>query len=144
MSAIKDVYQKLEHLDELLSGSEWADASPLTRVAHDLWAAIKADVKADAARPQTFRPDNAPPVDIDSGAWVAMTMGTFISVLVDSSPSEAIIYRVVGDTRVNEEAFMRHLDVRIVPDGAVVEQIEATGARAHKVLSGAIERGLMR
>ena len=134
MSAILDAYKKLEHLDELLSGNAQADESPMIRVARDLWAAIKADVKADAA----------PPVDIDSDTWVAMTMGTFISVLVDSSPGEAIIYRVVEDTRVDNKSFMRQINVRIVPDGAVVGQIEATGARVHKVLLGAIERGWVR
>ena len=79
--------------------------------------------------------------DYADGQWVAMTMGQFCQIIIDSGPKDAVLFRVVADRRIpgNDTSFYRHMDVLLVPDGSITEAINETGARVHKVLHGLIE-----
>ena len=79
--------------------------------------------------------------DYTDGQWVAMTMGQFCQIIIDSGPKDAVLFRVVNDRRLpgNDTSFMRHMEVLLVPDGAIGEAIAQTNARVHKILQGLME-----
>jgi hypothetical protein len=83
--------------------------------------------------------------DFADGRWVAMTMGQFCQILIDSGPLEAIVFRVIQpDEPVDDGAsFVRQYHVIQVPSGSIQAHINATDAAVHKVLAGFLERGLM-
>lgn len=112
----------------------------LTRAMQEDVAENKARKAAEALAAQASRGAG---VDYADGDWIAMSMGQFIQILVDSglNASEAILFRVVSDTPVDDESFMRQMDVLQVPSGAVAQQITERNARVHKVLAGFLKAG---
>jgi hypothetical protein len=108
-------------------------------------------VKNDAAQAGSgpgvvdFSWRTGPGVDFTDGSWIAMSMGQFIQILVDSGPkgTDAILFRVVSDTPIDGTSFMRQMDVLQVPSGAVAEQIAEHNAYVHKVLAGFLKAGLI-
>jgi hypothetical protein len=70
-----------------------------------------------------------------------MTMGQFCQIIIDSGPKDAVLFRVVNDQQLpgNEHSFIRHMDVLLVPDGAIGASIAGTKARVHKILQGLME-----
>lgn len=82
--------------------------------------------------------------DFTDGRWVAMTVGQFCQILIDSGPLEAIVFRVMQpDEPVDNDTFIRQYHVIQVPSGSIQAHINATDAAVHKVLAGFLERGLM-
>lgn len=106
--------------------------------------AMQEDVAEQKAKKATQTSRGAG-VDYADGDWIAMSMGQFIQILVDSGPkaSDAILFRVVSDTPVDGESFMRQMEVLQVPSGAVTQQIAEHNARVHKVLAGFLKAGLI-
>ena len=45
MKEINEVYERFKHLDALLSDSDWYRGNMIYGIAHDLWVAIKEEVK---------------------------------------------------------------------------------------------------
>jgi len=85
-----------------------------------------------------------PPIDYTDGKWIAMSVGQFCQILIDSGENEAILCRVVRDQPINDESFVRVYQVLQVPSGAVQDSIDLIGARVHKVLAGFLEIGLIK
>lgn len=83
-------------------------------------------------------------IDYADGQWIAMSVGQFCQILVDSGDKEAILFRVIQpDIRVDDKTFIREYQVIQVPSGAVQANIDALDAATHKVLAGFLERGLI-
>jgi hypothetical protein len=84
-------------------------------------------------------------VAYDDGQQYAATLGHFISLLVDSGPDPAVIFRVVKDGPYDEKGnFTRRIEVVLIPDGHVKEEIERRGVeRIHKTLKALIEAGIV-
>lgn len=82
--------------------------------------------------------------DYTDGRWIAMSVGQFCQILIDSGENEAILFRVIQpDEQVTATSFVREYQMFQVPSGAVKDYIEATHAATHKVLDGFLERGLI-
>ena len=82
--------------------------------------------------------------DYTNGNWHAMTLGEFVSLLIDAGPNDvATIMRVVEDSPVNEgNQFIRTIEVDIIPNGLVKNQIFLRRPESmHKVLVALIEAG---
>ena len=82
----------------------------------------------------------------DNGEFHAMTLGQFISILVDAGTDPAVIMRVVDNWEPDENGqFIRAFEVIIVPNGQVKEAIFSHGPQTiHKTLDGMLERGLVK
>lgn len=72
----------------------------------------------------------------DDHEWTACTLGFFVQLLIDTGHDPAVIFRTVEDFEPDENgAFIRRLEVLMIPDGQVQRAIHATGAeRIHKTL----------
>jgi len=79
----------------------------------------------------------------DNGQAYAVTLGEFISILVDAGQDPAVIFRVVEDGPPDETGgFVRKFEVIMVPDGHVIEEMKVQGVhRIHKVLRALLDAG---
>ncbi len=81
----------------------------------------------------------------DDGKRYAMTLGQFIGLLVDSGHDPAVIMRVTKDEPGRDGAFIRQIEMMLIPDGQVVETCQTVGVDGvHKVLKALIEGGVVR
>ena len=81
---------------------------------------------------------------MDSGEWAAMTMGEFVSLLVDGG-SDAVFARVTENEPSENGSWTMHLDVVLVPHDRVRAFAENVGCtKYHEVLSLAMRRGLVK
>ena len=73
----------------------------------------------------------------DDGQWYAVTIGHFIGLLVDAGHDPAVIFRVTHDGPPDENgAFVRELEIVIVPDGHVKTEVERLDCgHVHKILA---------
>ena len=82
--------------------------------------------------------------DYTNGNFHAMTLGEFISLLVDSGGDPAVLMRVVSDGPSLDGGFIRRLDVAMLPQGQVVQAIKRVQPETiHKVLMKLIEKGVV-
>jgi len=81
--------------------------------------------------------------DYTDGDWIAMSVGQFCQILIDSDENEAILFRVADDVPVDDKSFIRQYEVLQVPSGIVQGVIDYKKAAVHKVLAGFLERGLI-
>ena len=84
---------------------------------------------------------------MDSGEWAGMTMGEFISLLVDGGNTDSVFVRITGKTPTNTEGnYQQYLEVHLVPNGEVLQHAEAIGCKKFDTrrLIPAIERGLVK
>jgi hypothetical protein len=82
-------------------------------------------------------------VDYADGSWIAMSVGQFCQILIDSGEKEAILFRVADDVPINNKSFIRQYEVLQVPSGIVQGVIDYKKATVHKVLAGFLEKGLI-
>lgn len=83
--------------------------------------------------------------DYTNGNWHAMTLGQFLSIMVDSGTDPAVLMRVTNDGPVIDGSFIRHLEVIMLPNGRVVETINDNEAETiHNVLLKLIKAGLVK
>lgn len=81
----------------------------------------------------------------DDDEWTACTLGFFVQLLIDIGHDPAIIFRVVEDFEPDESgAFIRRLEVLMVPDGQVKDAVYATGTdRIHETLLDLLKAGVV-
>jgi hypothetical protein len=84
------------------------------------------------------------PIDYTDGKWIAMSVGQFCQILIDSGENEAILFRVIEDVPVDDKSFIRQCEVLQIPSGIVKEVIDYKDARVHKVLAYFLEKGLIK
>ena len=81
----------------------------------------------------------------DDGNWHAVSMGVFLQLLVDAGQDPAVAFRVTGDSNLDVDGqFTRRMEIVVLPNGYVMQGIQAAGADVHTVLGLLIERGLVR
>lgn len=81
----------------------------------------------------------------DDGQWYAVTLGHFIGLLVDAGHDPAVIFRVTHDGPSDENnAFVRELEVVMVPDGHIEAEMKRVGcSRIQKILRALMEAGVV-
>ena len=80
----------------------------------------------------------------DDGNWYAVTLGTFIGLLVDAGQDPAVRFRVVEDGKADENGqFVRHIEFDLLPDGYVKEAVKKSYA-VHKTLLALISAGVVK
>jgi len=81
----------------------------------------------------------------DNGEWHAVTLGSFICLLIDAGHDPAVCFRVVEDGPHNEEtgSFTRRIECILVPDGMVKENAMLC-KRIGKTLQALIEGGVVK
>jgi len=80
----------------------------------------------------------------DDGNWYAVTLGFFISLLVDAGQDPAVMFRVILDSPSDEKGtFVRRLNIIMLPDGYVAEAVKQCKG-VHKVLKALLEKGVVR
>lgn len=83
-------------------------------------------------------------VRFDDGNWHGMTLGHFISLLVDAGDNDvAVAMRVVADTPSDKDGhFTRHMEMALIPNGSVVRTLEHGKVfSVHKTLKALIDAG---
>ena len=81
---------------------------------------------------------------MESGAWAAMTMGEFVSLLVDGG-SDAVFARVTENEPAENGSWTMHLEVVLVPPDRVrafAKKIECT--KYFDTILSAMRRGLVK
>jgi hypothetical protein len=79
----------------------------------------------------------------DDGQLYAVTLGEFISLLVDAGHDPCVLFRVVADTPVDGDGkFLRKIEMTLVPDGYVGDSIREAH-RVHKTLRALIDGGVI-
>lgn len=79
------------------------------------------------------------------GEWTAMTLGTFVGIMIDSQERDAVLVQVVEDKELSHHSFSRELRVLMVPNGHITEQMREKGVdRVHKVLASYLKGGVLR
>jgi len=76
--------------------------------------------------------------------WKASTLGVFICYLIDNL-DPVVIWRITGETDVGDGIFTQDIELVLVPDGSVVETLEALkgGSSIEKTLVALIDAGLI-
>lgn len=70
----------------------------------------------------------------------AMTLGMFIGMLLDSCNASAVILRVTKG-----ENSIRHMEVELIPNGAVTSEIERRAdVRVHETLAALMQGGVVK
>lgn len=83
--------------------------------------------------------------DYTNGNWHAATLGEFVSLLIDSGGDPAVIFRVVEDEPSKDGAFVRHLEVMMLPQGRVKEKINQVKPESiHNTLVDLIKAGVVK
>ena len=83
--------------------------------------------------------------DYATGNFHAMTLGEFVSLLIDSGGDPAVLMRVVSDGPSMGFGFIRRLDVAMLPQDQVARTIqEVQPETIHKVLAKLIEEGVVK
>ena len=85
-------------------------------------------------------------VRYDDGNWYGVTLGHFISLLVDAGQDPAVAFRVIEDGERDEAGqFTRRIEMILIPDGRVRDELQAMGVeRIHKTLAALVEKGVVR
>ena len=79
----------------------------------------------------------------DDGNWYAVTLGHFIGLLVDAGQDPAVRFRVVEDTKPDENGkFLRRIEFVLLPDGYVTDGAKRS-SRVHKTLKALLEAGVI-
>jgi hypothetical protein len=80
----------------------------------------------------------------DNGEWYAVTLGEFISLLVDAGHDPAVKFRVKADGPLDENrAFERQIEMVLLPDGHVLAAAKECYA-IHKTLLALIKGGVVK
>lgn len=83
--------------------------------------------------------------DYTDGNWHAMTLGELISIMVDSGGDPAVLMRVAKDEPSKNGAFIRHLEITMIPQGRVSEVMRRVQpASVHKVLVALMEKDIVK
>ena len=81
--------------------------------------------------------------DYRDGNWHAATLGQFVGQLIDAGTDVAVVFRVVKDSEPDETgAFTRLLEVKVVPNGQVLQSLEGCET-IHKTLAALIQAGIV-
>jgi len=80
----------------------------------------------------------------DDGFWYATTLGNFIGLLVDAGNDPAVMFRVVEDSKPDEDGtFIRKMELTLLPNGKVVDSISNCKG-IQKTLLVLIDRGIVK
>jgi hypothetical protein len=79
----------------------------------------------------------------DDGTWYTVTLGHFIGLLVDAGQDPAVKFRVVEDTKPDENGkFCRKMEIILLPDGYVREA--ASEGHVHSTLVALVQAGIVK
>jgi len=65
-----------------------------------------------------------PESELDPNAWKALSMGSFLAILVDGGPMDAVIFRTLGDNQFEDGSWSRQMEVVIVPNGHIMDTLK--------------------
>jgi hypothetical protein len=83
--------------------------------------------------------------DISSGEWIAVPIGYFVHILVDSGLDPVIMFRVTEDgPRDSKGSFVRRMEILSVPNGFVLDTARKENVNyIHEGLEKQVDRGII-
>jgi hypothetical protein len=78
------------------------------------------------------------------GNWHAATLGGLIQLLVDAGDDVAATFRVIEDSKPDSNGkFIRHMEIRLIPNGAVFSEIQMGCQTVSKMLTKLLQKGIV-